>query len=250
MSREGALMAARFAFMPNRLGYCGPDENRALLDYLAQGAWDRGLEEILSRFRAAFPYYAFIADASGIGDPFDLRVVEAYWIGNELLERVRVREFRRFLEERFGTRLSRAQLGHLLGWVPDGARPHHTFHALGVPARTAHGALPHTVEVADQCRISWGRVILTEGATVVVERRPLCLDKGRVVLGSPSPVRAFVRFDGKSLADPVLPGDVVALHWGCACWKLSPRQLKSLIHYTRLHLQLLNRHLSRSGLLE
>ena len=28
------------------------------------------------------------AAANGIGDPFDPRVVEAYWLGNELLERV------------------------------------------------------------------------------------------------------------------------------------------------------------------
>ena len=25
MSRIGALLAARFSFMPNRLGYCGPE---------------------------------------------------------------------------------------------------------------------------------------------------------------------------------------------------------------------------------
>jgi hypothetical protein len=37
MSHVGALLAARFSFMPNRLGYCGPEENRAMLDYLAEG---------------------------------------------------------------------------------------------------------------------------------------------------------------------------------------------------------------------
>ena len=44
MSRTGALLAARFSFMPNRLGYCGPEENPAMLDYLAEGYSDRGLE--------------------------------------------------------------------------------------------------------------------------------------------------------------------------------------------------------------
>lgn len=40
MSREGALLAARFSFMPNRLGFCGPEENRAMLEYVADGHSD------------------------------------------------------------------------------------------------------------------------------------------------------------------------------------------------------------------
>ena len=77
MSHAGALLAAQFSFMPNRLGYCGPDENRAMLDYLAAGYSDRGLEHILAGFAGAFPYYSFIAAANGLPDPFDPRVIEA-----------------------------------------------------------------------------------------------------------------------------------------------------------------------------
>ncbi len=31
---HGAILAARHSFMPNRLGYCGPDENDVLFDAL------------------------------------------------------------------------------------------------------------------------------------------------------------------------------------------------------------------------
>ncbi len=246
MTREGALMAARFAFMPNRLGYCGPEENRALLEYVAEGAWDRGLEEILRRFQAAFPYYGFIAASNGIEDPFDPRVVEAYWIGNRLLENVRMGDFCRYLEERFGARFSRGQLQQILGWVPEGARPHHNFHVLTIPARTERGFLPHTVEVADQCRIAWGRVLAVDGDTVWVERRPLRVEAGHLNLGPPVAARAWWRFDGKALVSRPQPGDVVALHWGCVCGRLSATERKALVHYTRLHLDLLNRHLLAS----
>ncbi|MCS7234960.1 MAG: DUF6390 family protein [Armatimonadota bacterium] len=248
MSREGALLAARFGFMPNRLGYCGPDENRALLDYLSSGTWDRGLEEILSRFAAAFPYYRFIAAVNGIPDVLDHRVVEAYWIGNELIERVDVADFCRYLEEQFGKRFARPQLHHLLGWLPEGARPHHTFHVLAVPARTPAGALPCTVEVADQCRVAWGRVLAVDGASLLVERHPLLLRGGRLELGPPEVARAFWRFDGKALLDRVGVGDVVALHWGCACVKLTGRQLRWLRRLTHLHIHLLNRHLGHAPL--
>jgi len=247
VTREGALMAARFAFMPNRLGYCGPEENRALLEYVAGGAWDRGLEGILRKFQAAFPYYGFIAASNDIEDPFDPRVVEAYWIGNQLLENVRMGDFCRYLEERFGARFSRRQLQQVLGWVPEGARPHHNFHVLTIPARTERGFLPHTVEVADQCGIAWGRVLAVDGDTVWVERRPLRVEAGHLYLGPPVAARAWWRFDGKALVSQPQPGDVVALHWGCVCGRLSAAQKRALVHYTRLHLDLLNRHLLASA---
>jgi len=247
VTREGALMAARFAFKPNRLGYCGPEENRALLEYVAGGAWDRGLEGILRKFQAAFPYYGFIAASNDIEDPFDPRVVEAYWIGNQLLENVRMGDFCRYLEERFGARFSRRQLQQVLGWVPEGARPHHNFHVLTIPARTERGFLPHTVEVADQCRIAWGRVLAVDGDTVWVERRPLRVEAGHLYLGPPVAARAWWRFDGKALVSQPQPGGVVALHWGCVCGRLSAAQKRALVHYTRLHLDLLNRHLLASA---
>src|SRR5919109_3975315 len=128
MSRAGALLAARFSFMPNRLGYCGPEENRTILDYLAEGHSDRGLEQILARFAGAFPYCSFIAAAHGIPDPFDRRVIEAYWIGNELLERVDLADLSRYLEERFGRRLPALLLRPLRGQIPAGTRPHHNCH--------------------------------------------------------------------------------------------------------------------------
>jgi hypothetical protein len=88
----GPLRFARYAFMPNRLGYCGGDDNRALYDYVVASTADRGLAELLGRFSGAMPYLRLIARTTGIGDPFDPRVVEAYWIGNDLLMQVEARQ--------------------------------------------------------------------------------------------------------------------------------------------------------------
>lgn len=240
MSRDGALLAARFSFMPNRLGYCGPEENRAMLDYLVDQHSDRGLERILSRFAGAFPYYSFIAAASGIPDPLDVRVVEAYWIGNELLSRVEMADFARHLEERFERRFSRRLLDRVVGQVPAGARPHHNFHVLSMPIRTGHLEIAHNVETLDECRISWGRVAADAGDTLLVERPSLRLEGGVLVLGAPVPRRVFRRFDGKTLLGEVAPGSHVAVHWGCACYVLAPLQLRFLEHLTRQHLRLAN----------
>lgn len=216
MSRAGALLAARFSFMPNRLGYCGPEENRAILDYLAEQTSDRGLEQILAKFAGAFPYYSFIAAANGIPDPFDARVIEAYWIGNELLERVEVADLYRHLEERFGKRLPVNALRAVLGQAPVGARPHHNFHVFSMPIRTGHLEIPHNLLTMDECRISWGRIVADQGDRLLVERPPLVLNGEEIALGPPQPRAVLRRFDGKTFLTGVVPGDVVAVHWGCA----------------------------------
>jgi len=241
VSRAGALLAARFSFMPNRLGYCGPEENRAMLDYLAEQHSDRGLEQILSRFAGAFPYYSFIAAANGIPDPFDERVIEAYWIGNTLLERVRLADFHGHLAERFEHRFPARLLRTMLAQVPAGARPHHNFHVLSMPVRTGHQETPHTIETMDECRVSWARVVTADGDSLLVERRPLVRAGDDLALGVPAPRRVFRRFDGKTLLADAAPGDVVAVHWGCACLRLDERRRRALAHYTEYHLALVNR---------
>ncbi|HLY24305.1 MAG TPA: DUF6390 family protein [bacterium] len=241
MSREGALLAARFSFMPNRLGYCGPEENRTMLEYLADGHSDRGLEQILSRFAGAFPYYSFIAAANGIADPFDVRVIEAYWIGNRLLAGIEAADLRRHLEDRFRARFPARLLRSVLGQAPSGGRPHHNFHVFSMPVRTGHQETAHNLATMDACRISWGTVVAEHGDTLLVERRPLSLAGGELILGASEPRGVFRRFDGRVLLDGAHPGDVVAVHWGCACHRLTPAQRRYLAYYTRLHLALANR---------
>lgn len=250
MSRAGALLAARFSFMPNRLGYCGPEENRAMLDYLAEGHSDRGLEQILARFAGAFPYYSFIASVNGTPDPFDLRVIEAYWIGNEWLEHGELADLYRQLEERVNRRLPMKLLRPLLGQIPAGARPHHNFHVFSMPVRMGHQEIPHGLETMDECRVSWGRVVADHGDSILVERRPLRFAGEEITLGPPAPRSVFRRFDGKALLTDVSPGDVVAIHWGGACHRLTTRQVRYLIHYTRRHLALANAQRRGSVLLE
>jgi hypothetical protein len=78
---SGSLRFIRYAFMPNRLRYCGGDDNRTLFEYGIENAVDGGLNPLLRRFTGALPYLQLIASANGIADAFDPRVVEAYWIG-------------------------------------------------------------------------------------------------------------------------------------------------------------------------
>ena len=84
----GPLMFVRYAYPPNALGYCGPADFAAFREYAVAGVVDRGLVQLAQAFAGAWPYLELIAAGCGIGDPLDRRVVEAYWLGGELLDTI------------------------------------------------------------------------------------------------------------------------------------------------------------------
>ncbi len=241
MPMDGAVLFARYAFMPNKLSYCGGDDNRALFDYCVANQTDPGLEVILRKFQAAYPYLSLIARSNHIPDPFDTRVVEAYWVGNELLDGVDLAQFYRSLRERFAGRLDPKTLGHLLGKAPLGARAHHSFHVFDVHSRT--GTLDHSLEVMENCRIGWGRVKKVEAAHFLVEHQPLVLECGKLRLGEPRDKSVMRQIEGEGLVNGCRAGDYISFHWDWACDMLSPRQVQNLEKYTRYHLKLANRTL-------
>ena len=95
----------------------------------------------------------------------------------------------------------------------------------------------------DQCRISWGRVVTVEGSELVVEREPLTLIEGKLVLGPVQTVRVARQVEGRGFADEAAPQDWVSLHWDWVCEVLTTRQRDNLERYTRDHLRLANQTL-------
>ena len=235
----GPLRFIRYGFMPNRLRYCGGDDNRTLFDYGIAGVVDGGLAPLLGKFSGALPYLRLIAHSNGIADPFDERVVEAYWIGNELLEGVEVRQLHDALAARFGKHLQGRLRDLLLGKAPAGGRPHHNFHVFDVHSRV--GELDHSLATMDNCRVSWGRVAQVDGAELVVTRQPLVLIDGKLALGPAETVRVVRQIDGRGFADAATVGDWVSLHWGWVCEVLTPVQQANLARWTRRHVELANR---------
>jgi hypothetical protein len=235
----GTLKFIRYGFMPNRLSYCGPvGDHRTLFDYGIAGFSDAGLTPLLKRFTGALPYLQLIARANAIQDAFDARVVEAYWLGNELLEHVEVRQLYDAMLERFGRKLQGRTRELVLGKAPAGARPHHSFHVLDVHSRV--GEMDTTLGTLDACRISWGRVLRLEGGEVVVERQPLVPNVRKLSLGPPTEERFARQIDGHGFADDAAVGDWVSLHWGWVCEVLTPRQRTNLERYTLHHLAIAN----------
>lgn len=246
----GALLFARYAYPPNVHGYCGPADHTALLEYGASGVVDAGLGELARGFSGAWPYYQLIASATGIGDPFDRRVGEAYWVGSPLLDQVDMHQFGRSLEERF-----RGPTG--LGWgrieeaIPAGGVAHHSFHVfcvypwVGLLGQGVRGE--KALEVLDRCRIRWGQVVSVTGDTLVVGSRPLQWDGRQLAVGPRRLETATRAAHGLAFVPEPAPGDWVSLHWDWMCDRLTQRGLRHLIAYTARTLHLTNQRLSSPG---
>ena len=237
-SIDGTSRFIRYAFMPNRLHYCGGDNNGSIFDYGVEGVREPTLDAMLRKFTGAMPYLTLIARSNGIADPFDERVVEAYWIGNDLLTGVEVRQLHDALLERFSKQLQGKTREWLLAKAPAGARPHHNFHVFDVHSRV--GELEHSLNTMDNCRISWGKVMKEEGADLVVERQPLALADGKLVLGPAEKVRVVRLVHGRGFAGSAKVGDWVSLHWGWVCEVITSLQQRNLAQYTDDHIRLAN----------
>jgi hypothetical protein len=226
---DGLRLFARFAFMPNHLGYCGADVNAELLAYLKEDIVDQGLRRHLRTFTGAYPYLRLIAESNAIADPFDARVVEAYWIGNDLLERVDWTLYARHLHERFRGRVKPATLELLVGKPPAGARAHHAFHVFDVSFRAG---LPHGDAALDLCRIGWGPITAVDPGVFVVSYRPVVQRAGRLAFGDPQAERVMRALGDDVLLDGAAVGDILAFHWRWACVVLTPPQAAALERYT------------------
>lgn len=224
--------------MPNALGYCGGPDDRELLEYAAEDLADDGMDRLIKQFQAAYPYLCFIAESSGIGDPFDSRVVESYWVGNSVLDHVKQHDFHKYLTENISRRVPKRLQKYMVGKVPAGARPHHSFHVFDVCMRT--GALADQVEVLDKCRISWGVVESIADDAVCVRYDPVVLKDGKLAMGG-SAVRETRRSaEGLSYLNDLQVGELVSMHWGWICDRLAPAQVIRLSAETSHHIRIAN----------
>ena len=104
MRVPGPLLFARYAYPPNALGYCGPDDAQALIGHTTAGESGPDLAALARQFAGAWPYLQLIAASAGRADPLDGAVVEAYWLGNRLLRTVDPAVFAAHLVDRFEAR--------------------------------------------------------------------------------------------------------------------------------------------------
>ena len=221
----GTEMFARYAYAPNKLGYCGPHDSRLL------AGSRREIENAARQFTGAWPYLEVMSRMSGIPDPLDHRLVDSYWLGGGVGTDFDPRTFTTELLEIIGPQAGH-YWGHLDADLVDEAAPNHCFHVFGIypwSRLLGRGHDEHPLSILENCRISWGTVLSTSEASAEVLCSRLRWSSSEKSLSLMPPEAHGVgtgRGPGKDIA--VEPGDLVAMHWGQVCDRLTSAQVARL----------------------
>ncbi len=233
---NGLKLAALYGFYPHKLGFCGPEEKstkKILLDYISgKKISERKIRKILKNFEAAHSYYKLIAKSNKIKDPFNREVVKAYWIGNKLLDKIKIGDLRQMVAEDFSKpgllpkeiALKKAQE------IPKNSKAHHSFHVLIIGSVT--GRIVLEGKLLDICRIGWGKVINMEKDKIKVKYQPL-VGKKKLILGKPA--EKEIIWD-KVFAPKIKIGDWITFHWNHIAEKIGKEGEKNLEKYTKINL--------------
>jgi len=238
---SGPVMFARYAYPPNRLGLCGPADAPGLKDG-AVAAADAEIRDLARGFEGAFPYLQLIAAESGVSDPLDRSVVEAYWLGGDLSTRVGPRAMHRSAKDRFRDRMAPADWRWLELAVSGGSRPIHAFHVLEIFPRAGfmRGGDGPILETMDSCRIRWGTLVAIEGDNLVVSAPRLQIRDGVLHIGEPQLETVMGWWDESGPMGGAVEGDALSLHWGWACDRLTAGQQRRLQAWTLAALRIAN----------
>jgi hypothetical protein len=93
-----------------------------------------------------------------------------------------------------------------------------------------------SLQVLDRCRVRWGTVVGRAGERLLVESQPLTWDGRSLALAPDQVESALPPVDD----DPIVPGDLVALHWDYVCQRLTPGQHRNLMRDHSRHLSMVN----------
>lgn len=236
-SMNGVQLGARFSIATNRLKFCGPsDAEPALYRAITEGRDLEPAARSLSRFEALFPYLEAIASKSG-RKPLDFEVVEAYWIGNSLLDTFDRADFVHLLGALSKKGLPRFVARELESRLPDHPIPHHVFHVAFVGVGAVTGHVKTTLPNMEACRPAGADVLEVRDDRLQMEHPSLEVRDGKLTLGGRT-VESLM-YDPRALPDLHVK-DHVALHWGWPAAQLSSEQARRLEHYTRRSLDQAN----------
>ncbi len=234
---DGAELAARFSYITNTLRFCGPEQaSEQFLQYIKEKGNSEDVRDSVKKFEGLYPYLSAIAGKTNL-DLLDFGVVEAYWIGNSLLDTFDKEDLAEIIDALTKRGLPASIGKSLIDGLPAGFVPHHSFNVMYVGVGKTTGSVETTTQNMDNCIINWGKVIEIRGSEIIVETQSLKSEGG---------IYRFTDQEHKTavflpeLMPGLKKGDFVALHWGFAAMVLDEAQLANLKKYTSHTIGIMN----------
>lgn len=228
----GIELQARYSSIPNSLGYCGPSTFQNIYSKFLRGRVKiKDVERELKKFIIPFQYLKLIAKANN-RKPWDYDVIEAFWLGNKLLENITYEQLKILIQrDLVKVGLGKGRASKLINKMPK-IVPNHCFHVLFVQFIT--NKVKKTIKNFDNCHVGWGRVLSIKPALLKLKYTRLTRKDSKYLLTQKTKT---VR---RSLLKNVKKGDTVTTHWNTAIQKITDRQLKNLKKYTLWNIDRLN----------
>lgn len=228
MDSKALKLASLFSYSPNHKGYCGRDSaGDVFVRCIEKGLCSKVPQE-LKHFIVLYPYLKTISTLTKLS-PFDYKVIEAYWIGNELLEDMPVHGYEILLKEFKKQGVPSWLIDSLKKKKPKKFIPNHLFQVLHVGVGQASGSVPFDMQSINNCMIRWGTVHAKSSRTIGIELTKLQKVNNHYELTS---VSEQISTNACPFFSPKV-GDIVALHWGHVVKRLNSREEKNLTYWTK-----------------
>jgi len=224
---KGLQLACRFALPPNSLGYCGKDSAPEKFKRCTISGECEGVEKELTKFIVLNPYLKTLSEITGL-PKYSYDVIEAYCIGNDLLNKAKPKHYQLLLKNFTGQGVPEWLVKELEQTPPKKFVPSHLFQVLHVGVGRASGSVPYNIETINNCMFRWGKVEKMNKKEIEVTLNSLKESKSGYKLIQLKETHAF----NKDFVPEIKTGITVAVHWNQVIKKLTKDEIKKLTFWT------------------
>jgi hypothetical protein len=194
-----------------------------------------GVEEELRHFIVLHPYLRTISKITHL-PKFSHRVVESYWLGNDLTRKAKGGDYNILLSF-FGKQgVPKWLIDELKGKRPKKFIPTHLFQVLHVGVGRASGSVPYNLETINNCMIRWGEVKKITGSKAKVKLNSLKKVKGVFQITQKNEVFPFI----PGFVPDIKVGDIVTVHWKQINKILTEEETEKISYWTKEVLKAIN----------
>jgi hypothetical protein len=232
---KGIQRACKYSFITNKKEYCGKKNSfKFFKEFILNPEIKRikRIEKLLMSFNGFYPYLKLIGESNSL-NPFNEKVVEAYWTGNNLLENIPLKSIKKmilndFVKAGLPKKIAEKKALNLKKKV----FPHHSFHVLYINF-ISRKVLP-ILENLNNCIVLWGKVVKEEKENLKVKGEKLFLEKGKLRFD-----KSVIMIKKGFVQENVL-NKFVSFHWNFGVEVLNKKQLKNLKKFSLKNLELVN----------
>ena len=231
MDIKALQLCARFALQPNQLGYCGKDSASTQLQRcLLTGNCD-GVESELEKFIVLHPYLQTIAQITG-KDKFSYVVIEAYWLGNDLLKLCKPKHYQLLIKNLETQGVPPWLISEIKAKQPKAFIPIHLFNILHVGVGRASGSVAFTPYSINHCMLRWGVV------KKIIDDKEKKAEVKLIYLENKNHGFQFItKTETVQVTQLLTPnfkiGDRVIAHWRWVAKKINQREKAQLAFWTK-----------------